>query len=167
MAAGRTYTPIQTYSLNSDQSSIDFNNIPQSYTDLILVAVFKGTDANLGINNWFLRVNNDSNTIYSNTRLYADGSSVASNRTTLNTKWDFYAPRGNEAAQAINIVNFSNYSNSSIFKPVLWRTNITNSSSLVDLTCGLWRSTSAITSINISGANRSGSTFTLYGIAAA
>ena len=66
------------------------------------------------------------------------------------------------------IVQFQNYSNTTTYKTVLSRGN--NASNLVEAFVGLWRSTSAITAIDIktqSGNFSIGSTFTLYGIKAA
>jgi hypothetical protein len=69
----------------------------------------------------------------------------------------------------IQIVNFQNYSNSTTNKTVLARNSAPDDA--VEALVGLWRNTAAITSIQFSnnaGANfATGSTFTLYGIAAA
>jgi hypothetical protein len=59
----------------------------------------------------------------------------------------------------------NNYSNTTTFKTFLSRTNV--ASDRVEALVGLWRSTSAITSITLyCGSNSfvTGSTFTLYGI---
>jgi len=62
-----------------------------------------------------------------------------------------------------------NYANTTTYKTSLTRGNIATVATLA--TVGMWRSTSAITSIKIErdGSNllAAGSTFTLYGIAAA
>jgi hypothetical protein len=65
-----------------------------------------------------------------------------------------------------------NYSNSTTYKTVLGRSNRASSDTAADV--GLWRSTSAITRIDLAMGGSfptnnfaSGSTFTLYGIAAA
>jgi len=67
-----------------------------------------------------------------------------------------------------SITHFADYSNTTTHKCIISRAN--NSSVQTDLLVGLWRSTSAITSIAIyssSGNFDTGSTFTLYGITAA
>jgi hypothetical protein len=66
------------------------------------------------------------------------------------------------------VVNLFNYSNTTTYKTVLLR----QSAADVEATAivGLWRSTSAINTLNLfvgSGNILAGSTFTLYGIAAA
>jgi hypothetical protein len=61
-----------------------------------------------------------------------------------------------------------NYSNATTYKTMLSRAN--NGAAGVDAIANLWRSTAAISSITvkITGGNmKAGSTFTLYGIAAA
>jgi hypothetical protein len=66
------------------------------------------------------------------------------------------------------ITHFNNYSNATTYKTILSRGN--NASSSVTAYSALWRSTSAINEIKVftlSGNLRAGSTFTLYGIAAA
>jgi hypothetical protein len=66
-----------------------------------------------------------------------------------------------------SIINIQNYSNSTTYKTVLARSN--NAATGTDATVALWRSTSAITSIDYylnSGSWATGSTFTLYGIKA-
>ena len=67
------------------------------------------------------------------------------------------------------MVSINNYSNATTYKTVLWRDN---SNTYVAAQAGLWRSTSAITSITLSTNSSatnfaSGSTFSLYGILAA
>lgn len=162
-----TMTPIATVILTATTTNIDFTSIPQNYTDLVLISSFKGTDANTGYNNWNLRINGDSSALYSYTYLRGDGTTSASSRSSGNTKIDFFAPRGNETAFNINIVHFQNYSNTSINKSILLRTNIPISSGFTETAIGLYRNTNAITSIGINGATAIGSTFTIYGIKAA
>ena len=67
------------------------------------------------------------------------------------------------------IINIQNYSNTTTYKTILGRAN--NAVTGVTETVGLWRSTSAITSMTLlqsygSDLFKTGSTFTLYGIKA-
>jgi hypothetical protein len=75
-------------------------------------------------------------------------------------------PSGSEFAPSI--VNFMNYSNTTTFKTIINRGNEASATTIAFV--NLWRSTSAINSINIEqpgGGNfAAGSTFTLYGIKA-
>ena len=167
MAAGSTYTPIATTTLGSAAASYTFSSIPSTYTDLVLI--FNGTN-NQAINtaDFTLNFNGDSGANYSRTWLGGNGTSAASNRSTGSTLiyTTFYgAP---STSQSNVIVSFQNYSNTTTYKTVLART--TNAASGTDATVGLWRSTAAISSIlitNTVGTFSVGSTFTLYGIAAA
>jgi hypothetical protein len=168
MAAGATYVPIATTTLGSATGSYTFSSIPQTYTDLVLVAqpiASAGVDLEL-------RFNGDSGTNYSCTQLTGTGSSAISGQFSNSTQLrvDKYGYI-NTSIGTMDIVNFMNYSNTTTYKTVLSRTG--NAGQGTDAVVGLWRSTAAITSIVLypgatSGATFSaGSTFTLYGIASA
>lgn len=163
MAAGSTYTPITTQTLGSSTSSVTISSIPSTYTDLILIV--NGTSSNE--NAFDLRFNGDTGANYSTTAVYGTGSgSGASYRASGDTKMDVGR---SDSSSGVSIINIQNYANATTYKTVLSRGN---DSSLVIATVNLWRSTSAITSLTIgrytSGTSmNSGTTFTLYGIAAA
>jgi hypothetical protein len=168
VTAGSTYTPIATTTLGSAAGSYTFSSISGSYTDLVLIAApIMGTDAQ----NLKLQFNGDTATNYSATFLEGNGSSAPSSRnssaSSINT--------GNNNAlgntQNTVIWNMQNYSNTTTYKTTLIRMN-SNSPAYpgTGAIVGLWRSTSAITSITLTAASGNiavGSTFTLYGIAAA
>ena len=169
MAAGRTYTPIATTTLSSAQANVTFSSISGSYTDLILV-IAGGTNAAA---DWGIRFNSDSATNYSRTYLSGDGTSASSGRISnysggmIPMDYNGY-PENNTNFNSI--VNIMNYSNATTYKTVVSRTN--NAARGTDATVGLWRSTSAITSVDVRTITASttwqpGTTFTLYGIAAA
>ena len=155
-----TYTPIATQTLGSAASSVTFFNIPQGYTDLVLV--IQGTHTSTG-NNWIgLQYNGDTNTTYSSTVVRGDGSSAISSRNTS----DNYAGRAiiTSAQQSNAIYQIQNYSNSTTYKTCLARSN----GAEVDMSVGLWRNTAAITTVtivNIGTTFSSGTTFSIYGIA--
>jgi hypothetical protein len=167
MAAGSTYTPIQTTTLVSAASSYTFSSIASTYTDLVLIAT--GTNSvGASIN---LTFNSDTASNYSATTLSGDGGSAQSAtfvsqayiRSTYNEGW------GSGAGNLGNIIfNIQNYSNTTTYKTAFMRaTKATGGSGA---TVGLWRSTAAINSVTLtagSGTLQIGCTFTLYGIAAA
>lgn len=164
MAAGSTYTPIATQTLSSSASTVTFSSISGSYTDLILVTdniQSGGTQANL-----FVQFNSDSGSNYSRTWLSGDGSSAFSGRESSQTKMGLTAycyPQ--TTTRWAGLIHIENYSNETTYKTVLIRGN--NSAVGVDSIVGLWRSTSAITSLVLSRSNdqfATGSTFTLYGV---
>lgn len=69
-----------------------------------------------------------------------------------------------------SIIQINNYSNSTTYKTAFMRTNTASTYGTVFAIVGLWRSTAAITSITLTpdaGSFATGSTFSLYGIAAA
>lgn len=159
-----TYENLATTTLGSAQSSVTFSSISGSYTDLILV--WTGT-LTTGTSVWGLQYNSDTGTNYSWTSLRGDGSAASSARdngsTRINCGWI-------GTTQTTEIVHIMNYSNTTTNKTNISRNNATVASTYVAANVGLWRNTSAITSITIkpdSSTFTSGSTFTLYGIKAA
>jgi len=151
-----TYTPIASYTLTSSQSSVVFSNIPQTYTDLVVV--IRGIESTNDYN--LLQFNGDNGSNYSHTELYGDGSAAYSGRGTNRTT--AYIGRG-QTSPNNKVLNIMNYSNTTTFKSMLHR----NNSDSVGAFINLWRSTAAITSITFSraaGTYSSGTTFNLYGI---
>ena len=161
MAAGATYEPIATTTLSSAQSSVTFSSISGSYTDLVCVI-----SGNTSTGDIIIRFNSDSSSNYSYVRIFGDGVSASSDSAISQTS--FFVTVGG-FTNANSIINIQNYSNSTTNKTTLVRANSV-STGYLGLYVGLWRSTSAITSVTLtanSGNLNSGSTFTLYGIAAA
>jgi hypothetical protein len=160
-----TYEPISSTTLGADAASVTLSSIPGTYTDLILVCNTKDTRAISGGCDFALTVNGSTASDYSRTRLYGDGSSASSSRQSSVTNINISQPGASSSFQA-QIFHFMNYSNTTTYKTVLVRSN--HAGAFVIATVGLWRSTSAITSITLTGevGIASGSTFTLYGIKA-
>jgi hypothetical protein len=159
MAAGATYTPLATNTLSSNQATVTFSSISGSYTDLVLIVSAGETVTNYS---YSIVLNSDTNSNYSYTQMYGNGSSPASNRGSSETKMSLYG-----IGSGSSIVQFQNYSNATTYKTALLRGG--NSANIV-VRSHLWRSTSAINSMLITADGTSfttGSTFTLYGIAAA
>jgi len=156
-----TYDCIATTTLGSAQANVEFTSITGIYTDLVLIAV-----AQIGSNGDYLGVqfNSDTGSNYSRTRLSGNGTTASSEGDTSQVRINFYAqPTSNFA---VNILNIMNYSNTTTFKTVLTRTD--QAALSTNAYAGLYRSTSAITSIKLIGPSNfsTGSTFTLYGIKA-
>jgi len=166
MAAGSTYTPIATNTLGSNASTVTFSSIAGTYTDLILVINVISTSS--AANYLYLQYNGDTNSNYSTTVLSGNGTSAVADRFSSRTNFnlDYYATPNTEIGN--RIIQIQNYSNTTTYKTGLSRANRAGGGT--DLICGLWRSTAAITSIVITHDTAqfaTGSTFTLYGIAAA
>jgi len=165
MAAGSTYTPIATLT-SSGGSAYGFTSIPSTYTDLVFV--FNGV-ANAGSQTINMTFNSDTGSNYSWTWIQGDGSSATSTRGS-NDNRIVAGQTGSSTSNFENmfIVNLQNYSNTTTYKTVLNRSASASRNTLAIV--GLWRNTAAITSISVTpGGNNfaSGSTFTLFGIAAA
>ena len=165
MTAGVTYSPISTQTLGSAAASVTFSSIPSTYTDLILIAQPQKSTAGGGTIR--MQFNSDTNTNYSSTALYGDGSSAGSDRA-ANVAFTRLAFWTGDSVGNVVIGNFQNYANTTTYKTVLSRMN--NASGTTGSIVGLWRSTSAISTIyiyNDGGNFNTGSTFTLYGVTAA
>jgi ABC-type transporter Mla MlaB component len=167
MAAGSTYTPIATTTASGSSNSVTFSSIPNTYTDLVIVFNGNSTTAGSSANSLRVTCNGDTATNYSYTYLAGNGTSAASGRASNQTYWDAI-----DIAQASStgmaILHFMNYANTTTFKTMISRSSVASVETLTAV--NLWRKTpEAITSITLD-ANRtitSGSTFTLYGLAAA
>jgi hypothetical protein len=166
---GKTYEPIATTTLGSNQTSVTISSIPATYTDLVLIINAK----NDTLTNTEIRFNGDSASNYSNTALSGNGSSASSSRESNNTSISIdnvaYMTTGDFSYS--NIIQIFNYANTTTFKTLIARAN--SAANGVDAIVGLWRKTpEAITSLTIlttTGTRNfiTGSTFTLYGIKAA
>ena len=161
-----TYEPIATTTLGSAQGSVTFSNISQDFTDLILI--INAGNASGAERDCLMRFNSDTGSNYSATYLYGTGSSAATGRNVNTTQGSAGYPLRPTLISTL-ITQIQNYSNTTTYKTWLSRGN--GADSMVHSMVSLWRSTSAITSLEVfpsSAANfLSGSTFTLYGIKAA
>jgi len=167
-----TYEKIATNTLGSNQNSITFSSIAGTYTDLILICSYRDTRAQT-YSYPKIQVNSDTGSNYSQTSLYGDGSSAASNRASNATSIQIYEGAGDNSTASIFapfVIQFQNYSNTTTNKTILIRGNNTSGAAgnVLSAQVGLWRSTSAINAITIIGDTQiaTGSTFTLYGIKA-
>jgi hypothetical protein len=157
----KTYEPIATQTLGTATNSVTFSSIAGTYTDLVLV--FNGT---VSANQYVaVRLNSDTGSNYSWTRIDGDGTSAYSSRGTSTTFGRLGI--GDPTNRTLTISHFMNYSNTTTNKTVLSRSNADFVGALVNL----WRNTAAITSITVLTTTADtftvGSTFTLYGIKAA
>jgi hypothetical protein len=162
-----TYEPLASTTLESAASSITFGGIPNTYTDLRVV--FTGT-VTLSGEVLYYRFNSDSSTNYSITQLWASGGGSFGSRsltsaTQMSTSYGYSLH--DTTPQMITFDVFS-YAGSTLKTTTGNHAGDNNGAGGVDLTVGLWRSTSAITSINMfaSGGTtfKAGTTANLYGI---
>jgi hypothetical protein len=157
-----TYEPIATTTLGSATATVTFTSISGSYTDLVLVM---DATATTNFTNTKIVINSDTGTNYSWTNLKGDGSSASSARGS--TTANLYLGLVNTGRGTYRFI-FQNYSNSTTYKTILSAGGLAGNR--VEYGVGLWRSTSAITNIQViqpADTFTAGSTFTLYGIKAA
>jgi hypothetical protein len=164
-----TYEPIATTTLGSAASSVSFSSINSAYTDLRIIF---NVIASVNPSGTRIQFNSDTATNYSVTILEGDGATASSTGKSNQTFiWGSYVVKPDTTTPALMIVDIFNYAGStnktSLISVAADKNGAADSG--VDCIVGLWRSTSAITSINLftaSGANNyaAGSTATLYGI---
>jgi hypothetical protein len=156
-----THIALDKVTVGTATSTITFSSIPSIYTDLFLVRS-GGVSAPDEIG---LRFNGDSGSNYSYTSMSGYGSTASGRGTNQNMG------RGGAAWTSANntIWNILNYSSTTTFKTTLQRYN--DPGDTVGAAITLWRSTAAINSVQVmtlTGSNFTvGTTFSLYGIAAA
>jgi predicted secreted protein len=159
-----TYEPIATANGTGSSATITFSSIPGTYTDIIIMGTSKGSFNDENIN---IRFNSDTGANYSWTILDGNGSSASSDRNT--TSNNTYIRGGvSGTSNSANIFQINNYANTTTYKTAITRAN--NTGARLRAVVGLWRSTSAITSISLvndSGNFSTETTFTIYGIQAA
>ncbi len=160
-----TYNPIATTTLGSANSTITFSSIPGTYTDLVLVLSSLSASASTPI----IRFNSDTGNNYSWTRLVGTGSAAQSGRLTSLSYIEIAYSALSSTIPSLGIVNVFNYANTSTNKTILCSSSQDqNGSGSTQSSVGLWRNTSAITTITITmdgGFNfAANTTATLYGI---
>jgi hypothetical protein len=168
-----TYVNIATQTLNTTTSTVTFSSIPSTYTDLVIR--FSARTIGSQARRFDIRYNGDSATNYSNTYIQAPDKgnpSASSVRVTNRAQMDSFTMETEDSTA-------STFSNSEFYIPNYLSTNpkpsyifsVTETSAeRVDgmaVNAGLYRGTSAISSISISALGTgfvSGSSFYLYGI---
>jgi len=166
--------PIYTQTVGSGgASSITFNNIPQTFTDLkIVVSTRMNNASTLGYTT--IRFNGDTaSTLYSYTYLDANlGGGPSSSRSSGNP-WFLNVPGASSTTNTFSNseVYIPNYTSSNYKQGILDTTGENNATSGAWLTeyASLYRSTSPITSITLNDLFNSASfvqysTFSLYGV---
>lgn len=162
--AAPTYVKIASYTTTGATSSYTFTNIPQGYTDLVLVTAGVGS----GTENLECYINGDTGNNYSFTYLYGDGTTAGSSRN-ANTNRVVVGRLGTTTSHGI--AHFQNYSSAQMNKSVLTKKGKGNE--IVMFFSNIWLNTSPITSLQIFGAGSpaktmsAGYTISLYGIKAA
>lgn len=159
-----TYVPIASTTLSSNLFQIEFSSIPNTYTDLVLVL----HPVNYSNGNMSIRFNGDTGNNYSRTAIGSAGGSALSGRVSnfSSVAWDYIGSGINGVGGPV-IAHIMSYANTNFFKTVLGSGG--HASLGVDRTVSTWRSTSAISSIWVTGPSNfaAGTVVSLYGIKAA
>lgn len=160
-----TYEPIATTTLGSAASSITFSSIPSTYTDLRLVICGKAV-VNTDVAT--IQFNSDTANNYSFTDLYGDGAGANSQRlANRNSIW--VTAVGMSTIVSLITIDIFSYAGSTYKTALATFSNDINGGGFVEVTTGLWRSTSAINNIGLKLSNNwgIGTVATLYGIKSA
>ncbi len=167
-----TYEMVDKYTAATAQTSVTFSSIPQTYTDLVIVtnAIANVTGADLFVVHF--NGDNASNT-YSLQSVYGTGTTYGTYSANNQVGHVIGNLSTNTSSEyALSTFHIMNYTNTTTWKPFMCRSNSVSTSGIyMDLTAGTWRSTSAITAIQLRTVNgyqiKAGSTLTMYGIKAA
>lgn len=169
-----TYTLISSNVLTSSAASVTFSAIPSTYTDLVLRMSVRA-NSNITINTIKLTANNNTSSVYSYTRLYADsgGNNIYSTRSSNNTSIgvQFADDNGNTSntfgSIEIYIPSYTANQNKPISSFGVAEDNVSGNGGISAM-ASLFRSTTAISSLEIGNYSttlfNAGSSFYLYGI---
>jgi len=160
--ATATYIPIATQTLSGSANAVTFSSIPSGYTDLKLVSSGGSGAVGAGLSVIF---NGDGGSNYSDSCIYGTGSTAA-----VSSDKNVYgvnSTAGYVSLQSPFLFSMDIFSyTGSTYKVTLSQfADDNNGSGKVIATVGLWRNTSAITSLQVqSNGILTGTTFTLWGI---
>lgn len=158
----KTYEPIQTVTVSgSSTTSMVFNTIPQTYTDLVLVWVGSATGSMIKVINF-----NSGGSSFSMSTMYNNGSTTRAAGNYSSGYLDVVNAGTNRSMCVAHIFNYTNTTTNKIYMSRQTCSDVSN-----ELCVGTWQSTSAITSLTVnthsSNPFTDGTTATLYGIKAA
>ena len=174
-AAGGDFESIATVTVGSGGASyIDFTSIPGTYQHLQIRGLVKSTSTAADSQVFYVQMNSDGGSNYNSHYLYGTGASAVATSDSSDIMRMGAAVRSSAASQmftatVIDILDYANTSKNTTVRHLQgWDTNNTTTG-LVLLGSGLWRSTSAVTSLRFGIVVESftqHSTLALYGIKA-
>ena len=173
LVSTNSYESIATAVGTGSSGTISFTSIPSTYTHLQLRSIARGTQSGASTN-MTLRVGNgsiDSGSNYTYHRLFGNGSSATADGLGSQTS-GLCGITGTGAGSNVyytSVIDFIDYDNTNKFKTIRSLNGYDNNGDgVVFLESFLWRSTSAITNIELTlggGQNiTTASQFALYGI---
>ena len=165
-----TYEPIATTTLGSATATITFSSISSAYTDLRIVMVCTSASNTQDV---YLRFNSDTGTNYSQTALSGDGTTASSSNYTNGSRIIVnklaYTSSTYPHLYTMDIFSYAGSTYKTVLTTALGDNN-GGANAGTDATVCLWRSTSAINSVEFklsAGNYNTGTTVTLWGIKAA
>lgn len=180
--AGNTATPLVTdlgsmyplgvFTLASSQATVEFTNIPQTYTHLQIRITSRRTSANANDEQTYIQFNGDTASNYSHHLLYGTGTAVAALAGTNTSFMAFYETPGATSngfnGAIIDILDYKNTNKNTTIR-VLAGFDNNGTANSVALGSGLWRNTAAVNAIKLYpslGDWGQHSSFALYGVQA-
>ena len=164
-----TYVKIATVTVGGGGASfMDFTSIPSTYTDLCLVASLRSDKPSYGFSNYSLSINGSTST-FTTRYIEGNGASATSGSTSTGASGNINGPASTASTFSNTQFYFPNYTSSANKSYSLDHVTEANATTAwMNLTAGLWSTTSAITSLTLTEGNSSVfaqySTATLYGI---
>ena len=157
-----TYEKIASTTLTSSSSTITFNSIPATYTDLRIQIIPVGATAGCR-----LQFNADTGNNYSRTALQGTGTLAASDSAANVDRISLEYYGMDASIPSMYTADIFSYAGSTLKTVLGTAAEDYNGSGSTSVRVGLWRSTSAVTRLDlytIGTAFQSGTTATLYGI---
>jgi len=168
--ATSSYELIATTAGNGSSNIVSFTSIPQGYKHLQVRMVARTTDTYNG-GTYGTMFFNDAATTYNSHYLYGAGTSVTSGYNTGNIYLERFTTNGDTSGvHGAMILDLLDYTNTNKYKTVRFLGGYNGSGARqMQMSSGLWQSTSAITKIDIYSPTSgiywtTTSRFSLYGI---
>jgi hypothetical protein len=151
---------------NGDGSSgvITFSSIPQDYKHLQVRYVAKGTTTNTTFN---LRINGDATAVYNRHVLSGNGSTVTAAATTSQAIIDFGQAMATSTTANLTssgVIDFLDYTSTTKNKTVKALYGLRDATSRIAIQGGVYRGTSAITSMTFTNSTANFGTLTRYSL---
>jgi hypothetical protein len=176
LAGNAAFDPAATFLIQriagtGSSATISFTSIPQNYSSLQIRFIGRVTNADTG-ENLFLQFNSDTASNYSWHYFEGDGATVTAGGAATQAKslsGRLSAASATSGIMGAGIIDIHNYASTTQNKTIRVFTGLDrNGSGNMRLDSGNWRSTSAITSIQITNGSSTNfttdSTFALYGM---
>lgn len=176
-APSKDYDSIATTTLATSTATITFSSIPSTYKHLQLRVLAKGAFVSNDRAAFKLQFNGDTASNYNTHNLMGDGASVSAGSSgsqtymfgNPNSEFPSSSASVNASMFGVAVIDFLDYTDTNKFTTGRFLSGWDNNSTLgrVIFQSGLWRSTSAVTSISITsdlGNWAQYSQFALYGI---